>query len=91
MFEFLLRRGGRNNYKALLSKNANIDTKNKQVCTALIISSDYGHLDIAHLLVEKNAKVDIQDEDGDTALICSCRRGRKDGELRALLERHRWS
>eukprot|EP00471_Norrisiella_sphaerica_P000875 CAMPEP_0184490398 /NCGR_PEP_ID=MMETSP0113_2-20130426/17807_1 /TAXON_ID=91329 /ORGANISM="Norrisiella sphaerica, Strain BC52" /LENGTH=360 /DNA_ID=CAMNT_0026874267 /DNA_START=89 /DNA_END=1171 /DNA_ORIENTATION=- len=71
-----------NEIKSLLESKVNVDytaekvTSDGQVLgqTALHLASDYGHEDLAKLLVEKKANVNLQDDDGYTplhyAIVC---------------------
>ena len=52
-----------------------INAKNKDGETALMLASSEGHLEIVKLLIEKGADVNVKNEDGKTALTLASRYG----------------
>jgi len=52
----------------LLSKNANIEAKNSNGETPLLLSAKYGLLDISKLLLQKDANIFAKNDAGDTVL-----------------------
>ena len=56
--------------KELISKGADIETKDNDDYTPLNIASYKGHLEIVKYLVEQGADIESKDNDGDTPLDC---------------------
>ena len=54
--------------KLLLEKRADIDVKNDDGQTPLIVAVTKGELEIVRLLIKKGANVNAVDDDGKTAL-----------------------
>jgi len=54
--------------KFLLSKNANVNAKDKNDATALMIAAENSKPDAVKLLIEKGADVNAKDKKGRTAL-----------------------
>ncbi|KAH9108664.1 hypothetical protein AeMF1_016180 [Aphanomyces euteiches] len=52
----------------LISREADVDIKNKDSRTALMIAAVAGNVDIVELLLNQMAEIDIQDKDGKTCL-----------------------
>jgi len=52
-----------------IKEGFNLNTKDKDGYTALLIAAEKGDLEMAHLLVEKGADVNAKDKDGYTALM----------------------
>ncbi|WP_144149937.1 ankyrin repeat domain-containing protein [Brachyspira hyodysenteriae] len=67
-----------NNEDVIAKKDIEIDFKNKDGYTPLMIASYKGNTDIVKLLLEYNASVDITNKDNYTALIYACIYGRAD-------------
>lgn len=62
------RRGKLDSVKFLVENGANIEVKNKDGYTPLIVASWNGHLEIVKFLVEKGANVEAKNDYGDTPL-----------------------
>ncbi|WP_192829056.1 ankyrin repeat domain-containing protein, partial [Brachyspira hyodysenteriae] len=67
-----------NNEDVIAKKDIEMDFKNKDGYTPLMIASYKGNTDIVKLLLEYNASVDITNKDNYTALIYACIYGRAD-------------
>jgi ankyrin repeat protein len=52
-----------------IKEGFNVNAKDKDGYTALLIAAEKGDLEMAHLLVEKGADVNAKDKDGYTALM----------------------
>ena len=52
-----------------IKEGFNVNTKDKDEYTALLIAAEKGDLEMTHLLVEKGADVNAKDKDGYTALM----------------------
>lgn len=74
-----------NNKNVIEKKDIEIDFKNEDGYTPLMIASYKGNADIVKLLLEYNASVDITNYDNYTALIYACLYGRAD-VVKILLE-----
>ncbi|TVL63531.1 ankyrin repeat domain-containing protein [Brachyspira hyodysenteriae] len=74
-----------NNKNVIEKKDIEIDFKNKDGYTPLMIASYKGNTDIVKLLLEYNASVDITNDYNYTALIYACIYGRAD-VVKILLE-----
>ncbi|GFN85059.1 ankyrin repeat domain-containing protein 29 [Plakobranchus ocellatus] len=72
--------------KALLEKNASVDTTEKDGCSALMLACQNGHDSVVKALLEKNVSVDTI-KDGCTALMLACQNGH-DSVVKALLEKN---
>ena len=59
---------------ALISR-IDVNVKLKEGFTALFMASDYGHLEVARLMIEKGAKLDLRDNNDATALYIASRNG----------------
>lgn len=55
--------------KRLLDAGAEVNFKNKDGITALMVASARGHTEIVQALLAKGAEVNTQDKDGVTALM----------------------
>jgi len=55
--------------KKLLSKNVNVNTKNKYGTTALMAAAQNGNISLAKLLIENGADIDIKNNHGRSALM----------------------
>jgi len=69
-----------------LDKGANINAKNPDGLTALMVAAFNGHLDVVKQLVEKGADLNERANSGWTALMCAAVEGRTD-VARFLLEK----
>lgn len=56
-------------FKYLLKKGADVNVKNDDGSTALMIASLYGNLEMVKYLIENGADINAKDNDGSTALI----------------------
>ena len=70
--------------QALLAKGAELNAKNNDGVTALIVASGNGHLDVVQALLAKGADVNAKDNNGWTALDAAAAGGH--AEIRALLQ-----
>ncbi len=68
--------------KSLLENGVDVNARNDDGVTALMLAVRYGYEKIAKLLLEKNADVNAQDQDGNTALDLA-----SDLEIRKMLEK----
>ncbi|CAH0032595.1 unnamed protein product [Clonostachys rhizophaga] len=64
----------------LLERGGDIETKNKEGCSLLILAAKNGHEDTVKFLVEKSAKIEETDELGRTALSWAA----EDGNLETV-------
>jgi len=71
---------------ALIDKGANIEGKNKDGNTALLVATQEGKTDVVKLLLERGANLEAKDKDGKTALIESAQEGKTD-VVKLLLEK----
>ena len=55
--------------QALLAKGADVNAKDNDGATALMLASQNGHLDVVQALLAKGADVNAKANDGVTALI----------------------
>ena len=62
----------------LLAQGADVDAKNNQGDTALLLAAKAGKIDTARLLVEKGANIEAKNDEGETALIAACTSGHAD-------------
>jgi hypothetical protein len=62
----------------LLGQGAQIDTKNNQGDTPLMLATRSGKIDTARLLIEKGANLEAKNNVGETALIAACTEGNSD-------------
>jgi ankyrin repeat protein len=64
-------------YEALeaIGEGADIDCRDENQSTPLIIASRSGHLDIVKLLLRHQARVNAENRDGETALMLASREG----------------
>lgn len=70
----------------LLDNNGiDLEQRDQNGQTPLIIAAEKGSLEIVHELIKRNVQVDVQDEDGWTALIAACKEGHFD-VVKELLE-----
>ena len=74
-----------NNKNVIEKKDIEIDFKNKDGYTPLMIASYKGNTDIVKLLLEYNASIDMTNDNNYTALIYACIYGRAD-VVKILLE-----
>ncbi|KAK2567916.1 Kinase D-interacting substrate of 220 kDa B [Acropora cervicornis] len=60
-----------------LLENGGIDLEQRDQNgqTSLIIAAEKGNLEIVHELIKRNVQLNVQDEDGWTALIAACKEG----------------
>jgi ankyrin repeat protein len=61
--------GDRETVAMSIKEGFNVNAKDKDGYTALLIAAERGDLEMAHLLVEKGADVNAKDKDGYTALM----------------------
>jgi ankyrin repeat protein len=61
--------GDRETVAMSIKEGFNVNAKDKDGYTALLIAAEKGDLEMAHLLVEKGADVNAKDKDGYTALM----------------------
>jgi len=61
--------GDRETVAMSIKEGFNLNTKDKDGYTALLIAAEKGDIEMAHLLVEKGADVNAKDKDGYTALM----------------------
>lgn len=73
--------------KYLLNYGINIDDKDAQGNTPLIIAVKNGQKRAANFLLEKDADIDIQNKAGNTALMAACINGDQE-EVALLIEHH---
>ncbi|XP_032231090.2 kinase D-interacting substrate of 220 kDa isoform X2 [Nematostella vectensis] len=59
----------------LESAGIDLEQRDSNGQTPLIIASEKGNVEIVHELLKRNAEVNAQDEDGWTALIAACKEG----------------
>jgi hypothetical protein len=59
----------------LLGEGADVDAKNNQGDTALLLAVKSGKIDTARLLIEKGANIEAKNNVGETALIAACTSG----------------
>jgi len=59
----------------LLAQGADVDAKNNQGDTGLLLAAKSGKIDTARLLVEKGANIEAKNNQGETALIAACTSG----------------
>lgn len=64
--------------KLLLRGPVNINAKDKDGFTALMMATDQNHVDIAQVLLQKGADVNVRDNSGNTALSLATDRGYSD-------------
>lgn len=62
----------------LLQRGANVEAKDKEGLTPLLISAQHGHSDLTRLFCIKGAKIDATDEEGRTPLYWSVRNNHPD-------------
>jgi hypothetical protein len=62
----------------LLGQGAEVDTKNNQGDTPLMLATKSGKIDTAKLLIEKGANLEAKNNVGETALIAACTAGHAD-------------
>jgi hypothetical protein len=62
----------------LLGQGAEVDTKNNQGDTPLMLATKSGKIDTARLLIEKGANLEAKNNVGETALIAACTAGHAD-------------
>jgi uncharacterized protein len=55
----------------LVATGANIDLQNDEEQSALMLSSRWGHDEIARILIAAGANIHLADEAGNTALLLS--------------------
>ena len=56
-------------YELLSKKNININYQNNHGSTALLLSSEKNHTDIAIKLINMGANVNVQDKDNDAPIL----------------------
>jgi ankyrin repeat protein len=61
--------------RMLLIKGIEIETKDKNGNTPLIIAAMYGHVEICKLLLDHGAKIESKDDNGFTPLLSACQNG----------------
>lgn len=61
--------------RALLTKGANVNTKDETGATPLILAARNGHNAIMRVLIANGANLDAQDTDGHTALMQATKKG----------------
>jgi ankyrin repeat protein len=61
--------GNKETVAMAIKEGFNVNTKDKDGYTALLIASEKGDIEMAHLLVEKGADLNAKDKDGYTALM----------------------
>jgi hypothetical protein len=61
--------------QALLAKGAELNAKNNDGVTALIVASGNGHLDVVQALLAKGAELNAKNNDGATALMLASYNG----------------
>jgi ankyrin repeat protein len=61
--------GNKETVAMAIKEGFNVNTKDKDGYTALLIAAEKGDFEMAHLLVEKGADVNAKDKDGYTALM----------------------
>jgi hypothetical protein len=66
-------RGDADLCRYLLSQGADINRKNMQGATAMVIALDYGHPEAAQALIEAGADINLADANGQTPLILAAR------------------
>src|SRR5262249_15829641 len=71
--------------KAIISKGADLNSKDNHGNTPLMHAATYGNVPAAKLLISKGADVNAKDERGRTALTIA--EGRKNNDLVKLLEK----
>lgn len=59
----------------LIAKGVDINAKNKDGVTALLLAAQNGHLEVVNVLLEAKADPNIADADGDTALLLAVESG----------------
>jgi TIR domain-containing protein/ankyrin repeat protein len=62
----------------LLGQGADVDTKNNQGDTPLMLATKSGKIDTARLLIEKGANIEAKNNVGETALVAACTAGNAD-------------
>jgi hypothetical protein len=62
----------------LLGQGADVDAKNNQGDTPLMLATKSGKIDTAKLLIEKGANLEAKNNVGETALIAACTAGHAD-------------
>ena len=72
--------------KLLLDKGADVNTKNKDGVTVLMMASVEGQVDVVKLLLDKGADVNAKNKDGVTALVVAIARGNVDA-MRLILDK----
>ena len=70
--------------QALLANGAEVNAKDNNGASALILASRNGHRDVVQALLANGAEVNAKDNDGATALILASRNGHRD-VVQALL------
>lgn len=76
----------KNLIKELLKKGANINFKDHNGITALMIAAFNNNKEALYLLIKNNADLNAQDIDGNTALIWAASKSRNNKSIRLLIE-----
>ncbi|KAJ9272423.1 hypothetical protein DTO212C5_1608 [Paecilomyces variotii] len=71
--------------RLLIERGCNVDAKEDDGWTALMLASQEGHLPLVNLLVEKSANVNAEEKDGATSLWIASQQGHTE-IVRRLLE-----
>ncbi|KAJ9299066.1 hypothetical protein DTO271G3_3308 [Paecilomyces variotii] len=78
-------RGHVNIARLLIERGCNVDAKEDDGWTALMLASQEGHLPLLNLLIEKSANVNAEEKDGATSLWIASQQGHT-AIVRRLLE-----
>jgi len=74
-----IRAGDLKGVKRILGEFPNlINIKDDRGSTPLLLTTYYGHFEVAQFLLEQNAEVDAKDSSGNTALMGGCFKGYQD-------------
>ena len=60
------------------AQSVTIDKQNNKGYSALMWASEYGHKEVAELLLDKGAQVDLPSANGSTSMIMASRKGHKE-------------